>query len=215
MELYVRRFARVLIVDKTGEWDEKSDRYALGLPQTIEAVRELAYRGKWRIAADLDDAEMEPLTDWLIPRPVTSSPIVAMGGACLFLDEVDIVAPSGAKRHIRTLFRRSRHVGLSIIACTQRPANVSREVSAQSTHVLVHRLHEPRDRHYMAELLQWTDEEQYRWIRYTHDQQHGAILVDMQTRRSWAIPNKGEAKALKHINPQQSLFTGEDNENDE
>ncbi len=155
-KLYLERFPRRLLIDQTGEWAEYADIVVYTVPELSWALRKYAPTGRWTISCELDVDDMPALVDYLIPVPqLEGSPIRLCNGAVLLMDEIDLVAPpQTARREIRTLFRRSRHVGLSIVATTQRPENVSREVSAQSQHVLCMTLVEPRALEYMAELMQ-------------------------------------------------------------
>src|SRR5262245_35229824 len=122
---YLTRFPRVLIIDQTGEWTDPQkewcphiDADAVDLKTCIAAIQDHAKAGKWVIACSLDPDELPALVDWLIPVPqLERSPIRTLGGVALYLDEVDLLMPPGVPgAHARTVFRRSRHVGLSIFA---------------------------------------------------------------------------------------------------
>lgn len=195
--LYLARFPRRLLVDLTGEWEDRADAVALDVPGAVDAIRQLAPRGKWTVAVALDASELPELVDWLMPIPnLRASPILAMGGAVLLADEVDLLAaPGTASEAVRTLFRRSRHVGLSVIATSQRPANVSREVSAQSTHALALALSEPRDVDYMVDLMRWDRSGLDRWRQWTYRHRHGAVWRDLRTGQELYLPDAGAAVA--------------------
>jgi len=194
-KLYLAKFPRCLILDQTGEWYGRCDVYTSTLGTAVDAMRKLAPRTRWRVAYTLDDDRFPELVQWLIPVPnVYASPILMCGGAVLLVDEVDLLAPGGfggAPQEIRTLYRRSRHVGLSIVSATQRPANVSREVSAQSSQIIAHYLSEPRDRDYMADIMRWTPEQLARWIRWCQQHPHGAVWKEVQTGRLLLLPENG------------------------
>lgn len=200
-QLYLTRFPRRLLIDQTGEWEEPNpgigypgaDQVAYTVPGAIEAIRRLAPKGKWTVALGLDPAELPELIDWLIPVPnLKDSPVRAMGGAVLLVDEVDLLAPQGyATEPVRTLYRRSRHVGLSVVSTTQRPSNVSREVTAQCWQVMALHLSEPRDRDYMVDLMRMDLALLERWARWTRNHPHGGLWKDLRTGRLLWAPERG------------------------
>ena len=190
---YMSRMPRVLVIDQIGEWEERVDFATNSLGDVVTTMQMLRNQSKWTIAYSLSDGRFVDLVRWLIPRPnVEGSPSIAVGGMTLVIDEADLLAPTGAPEEVRTLYRRSRHVGLSIISATQRPANVSREVSAQSTHVLAYRLREPRDRDYIADLMRWDSAQITQWVAWTQVHPHGAAWKDLQEGRELWIPETGQ-----------------------
>jgi hypothetical protein len=192
--MYLSKYPRVIILDLTGEWEDKVDATAYTVPDLVQWVRETARtRGKWRVALALDKEELPALVGWLVPVPeVKRSPILAVGGAALLVDEVDLLAPPGTSSEpIRTLYRRSRHVGLTVVSTTQRPANVSREVSAQSTHAVALTLNENRDVDYMTRLMRWEVPQVQDWQRWTRQHRHGGVWRDLQTGQQLWIPESG------------------------
>lgn len=196
-DLYLARFPRRLLVDMTGEWEGQADHAALSVGDAVAGIRALAHRGQWTVTLALDPGELAELVNWLIPVPhLRRSPILAMHGAAILLDEVDLyAAPGTASEAVRTLFRRSRHVGLSVIATTQRPANVSREVSAQSTHALALDLGEPRDVDYMADLMRWDRPAVEVWRGWIRQHRHGAVWRHLQSAHQLLLPDQGPAMA--------------------
>jgi hypothetical protein len=162
--MYLARFPRRLLIDQTGEWTDPA-RYPKGypgpdvvvytVPELSWALKKYAPTGRWTIVLELDLEDLAELVNYLIPVPnLSASPILACHGAVLLCDEVDLIAPPRSLRQeVRTLYRRSRHVGLSIISTTQRPEAVSREVSAQSSHVLCLALAEPSAYEYMTDIM--------------------------------------------------------------
>jgi len=195
--LYLEKAPRVLILDLTGEWRDRVDATVDSVADAAREVRARAASGRWRIALSLDPDDMEALVHWLVPVPrLQQSPIIAVKGAVLLVDEVDLLAPQGtASRPIRTLYRRSRHVGLSVISTTQRPANVSREVSAQSTHAIALALSEPRDRDYMAKLMRWGPRDLASLEAWTRRHPHGATWKDTSSPRGLWIQDSGKVSA--------------------
>lgn len=195
--MYLERFPRRIIVDQTGEWIGKADADCDTVDDAVNAIRTLAPRGKWTVTVALDSDEFPSLVHWLIPIPrLDASPVRAVGGAILLVDEVDLVAPQGPpSKEIRTLYRRSRHVGLSVVSATQRPGNASREVSAQSQHVIAHYLSEPRDRDYIADVMRWDRRQVSQWLEWCRKHPHGAAWKDVQAGRLLWLPESGPPRS--------------------
>lgn len=192
-DYYLERMPRRLLLDFTGEWESRADAVVGTVSALAGAVRRYARRGRWTIALAFDTDEMPELIDWLIPVPdLRRSPVVAVSGCVILVDEVDLIAPQGtATRPVRSLYRRSRHVGLSVVSCTQRPENVSREVSAQTTQAIALRLPEPRAQDYMGRLLGWDDSTLERWQAWTRQHPHGGYWRDLGTGLSLWLPESG------------------------
>lgn len=185
-EYWLRPFPRRLLIDATGEYQDRADVVTFDAPDTIDAVLELAPRGRWTIAAAIDpDDDLPQLVDWLMPLPeLHRSPVVALGGAVLLIDEADLAAPPGDRRkHLRNLFRRGRHIGLSIVATTQRPESVSREVSSQCPQALLLRLVEPAALEYMRTITQLPPAAVQALRRYWEQHPHGGLWLDRSTGR--------------------------------
>lgn len=191
--LYLRRFPRRILLDNTGEWGQPTpgvhypgpDAVVETIPQLSWQMRQRAEKGRWTLSIETGLDALPELVDYLIPVPdISRSPIRMVGGAVLLVDEVDLVAPpQTARPEVRTLYRRSRHAGLSVVSTTQRPENVSREVSAQSQHVLCLHLVEPRGLEYMGDLMQTDLTELATW---TKKHPHGGLWYEVRTgRRLW------------------------------
>lgn len=193
--MYLSHFPRRILVDQTGEWSDPAryprapgrpgfpgpDFVVQTVPELSWAIHKLAPTGRWTIAVELDLEDLAELVDYLIPVPqLGRSPILACHGAVLLADEVDLIAPPRSLRQeVRTLYRRSRHVGLSIVSTTQRPEAVSREVSAQSSQVLCLALTEPGAFDYMADLM--GTEIADHLAAWTRRHPHGGLWLDRLT----------------------------------
>lgn len=185
---------RKIIVDNLSEWYDYSDAECYDVAETVDAIRYLAReRSRWCVTIQLDQDNLEEFVSWMIPIPnISQSPILLMGGAALFVDEADYVAPPRAmSEEVRTLYRRSRHVGLTVISATQRPANVSREVSAMSTQAVMLALSEPRDIRFMAETLGLTPAELQQWARWVQKHRHGGLWWHRQSNRLCLMDDSG------------------------
>ena len=192
--LYLSKMPRVLILDMTGEWEGKVDAMTYDVSECVQTIRNLArLRGRWTVSLALNPDELHALVAWLVPVPnVKASPVLAVGGMALLVDEVDLLAPPGtASEPIRTLYRRSRHVGLTVVSTTQRPANVAREVSAQSTHAVVLTLNENRDVEYVTKFMRWDLPALDRWRRWTRQHPHGGQWRNLQSGQVAWIPESG------------------------
>jgi len=189
--LFVARFPRRLVWDVTGEWTGRADVEAHDVASLHGALAGVARRGRWTIRLTADLGELAGVARYLVPVPdVSRSPVRALGGAVLLADEADLWAPPGGLAEgVRTLWRRSRHAGLSIVACTQRPEAVSREVSAQSRYVLVLRQVEPRAYDYLGRLLGC--DLRPGLLAWTEREPHGGVLADLWTRRYYWLSDAG------------------------
>lgn len=193
--MYLSKFPRRILVDQTGEWSEPSryprapghpgypgpDFVVQTVPELSWAIHKLAPTGRWTIVIELDLDDLPELVDYLIPVPdIGASPIVACHGAVLLADEVDLIAPPRSLRQeVRTLYRRSRHAGLSIVSTTQRPEAVSREVTAQSSQMLCLALAEESAYDYMTGFMgAEIDQHLEGWTR-RHP--HGGLWMDRTT----------------------------------
>jgi hypothetical protein len=199
--LYLSRFPRRILLDQTGEWSDPA-RYPSGfggadviaqtVPELSWCLKKYAPTGKWTIVLELGLDDLPELVDYLIPIPrVELSPIYRCHGAVMLCDEVDLIAPPRSLRQeVRTLYRRSRHVGLSVVSTTQRPEAVSREVSAQSTQVLCLALIEPNAIDYMADLMGTELEGSLQ--TWTRKHPHGGLWLEKGTGRKLWMTEAGD-----------------------
>lgn len=215
--MYLAKFPRRILLDQTGEWTDPS-RFPQGYPGpdvTVYSVPELSYAlhkyaptGKWTIAASIDLEEMPDLVDYLIPIPdIAQSPIFACHGAVLLVDEVDLVAPPRSLlKEVRTLYRRSRHAGLSVVSTTQRPEAVSREVTAQSGQMLCLALTERSAYAYMSDAM-GTDltTSLPGWVR---QHPHGGLWWERQTGRKLWLSESGAFVTPRAAGPRAARPSG-------
>lgn len=191
---WLSQYPRRILMDYTGEWEQYSDASTDDVQQLSEALRRFARRGQWTISYY---GELGPLVNYLLPLPdLERSPIRAVGGAALLADEVDIIAPPrDLSPPVRTLYRRGRHVGLTILSLTQRPEAVSREVSSQSNQALILQLADRRAYEYCeglghVELYQ-------RLTAWTSKYPHGGVWWDLRTREErWLTASDKSGKWL-------------------
>lgn len=149
---------RLVIVDQTGEWMSQAD--AIGAQrcenyaELMDALARNSYSARFRIVCELYPDDVEALGRKLVPVPgIDRSPVRALGGMTLMLDEVDRVVSAGYVGSLRDIWRRGRHAGLNVLAASQRPCNVSKEVTSNSDVIAILRLHEPNDVAYLADAL--------------------------------------------------------------
>lgn len=173
--LWADRQARVLVLDQTGEFIEPGALVVDTMPQLVAALRQVAGRDRWRICAMIPETDYPALARLLLPgvQSRVRSYCEAVGGLALIVDECDLVAGRGADHAVTSLWRRGRHVGLSLIAATQRPADVHRVVTSQSQWISISQLHEGRDRDYIRALLPSSARDAFDGL-----QQYWALLLD-------------------------------------
>lgn len=155
---FLPRAPRLLIVDQTGEWQEKMPKAPvyLGFEETLQGLRGLARTKEWRAITYLEPEEVMRLSEEVLlpPGRIAKGYSYSVGGMAILLDEVDTLVPiSNAPLPLRSLWRRSRHGGLTVFAATQRPGNVSKEVTSQCRWLAVLRQHEARDVLYLASVI--------------------------------------------------------------
>lgn len=150
------RHRRRITLDTVGECARLYPRAtpAHGLVQLLQLLRAFHEHDAfaWHIVASLSVKETGELLRLLAPTGPTAghSLAAAWGGLALEIFELDIIAPVDRSERqtseaIRNAYARGRHYGLSMIAATQRPHQIDRNVTAQSTHVVTFQMHEPAD----------------------------------------------------------------------
>lgn len=159
---WVRHEPRIIIIDP-GEWRMKHTsagafpgaRLTEGADGIRDAILDAVESGEreWVIIADADRDELERLQDLLIPPGRwDDSPVPALGGVAIFLDEVDLSMPKGDGR-LSGFNRRGRHVSLSTYMATQRPGSVNKECTSMVDFLLILSLDEVNDVKYLRERL--------------------------------------------------------------
>ena len=152
---------RRITIDVTGECEElyPNAHVAVGFPDALRALETWASRGleRWHLVAVLDAQESAALAATLVPiyRPGKKALSADLGGVCLECSELDVYLPvSGANATVTaawtTVLARGRHASCSIIAATQRPAQVARIVTSQASRVIAFATHEPLDVQWLA-----------------------------------------------------------------
>lgn len=158
-DLWVRPAPRVLTLDQTGEASRTYPDATVstrGLKDTLDALRVCARLGTWHVLAALNDKDVAPLFDRLVPEFGADRPSLAdaLGGLAVECGEVDMIAPNaGCPPEVLSAWRRGRHVGLSLLCATQRPASCARDVSAQADVLFSFQTSETRDVRFIADML--------------------------------------------------------------
>lgn len=185
--LFVDPAPRVIALDVTGEWEGLPGfphvaRSLDGLLRALEHFgRERARR--WHIAAQLGDDETQELARLLVPEMAPRTGLAAAwNGLALAVDEADTFAPQSAESHVRALWKRGRHAGLSIYAATQRASSCHRDVTSQSRWLVVTQTHEPRDLAYLRSLLPAAAYQAVEQLPRYH-----AVLFDALHRRAYEL----------------------------
>jgi len=155
--LFLDRYPRALILDPLNEWpQERADFGRIYRVQRAQDLRPTLARAvrdgaRWRIYAALGAGAAPDLARCLVPevlRPIGAFPL-HVGGMALYAGELDLFAPTTAGEEVVGLWRRGRHVGLSIFAASQRPHGISRIVTSMSGWLLITKTIEPRDLAYL------------------------------------------------------------------
>lgn len=150
---------RAIIVDPVGEFRRErfKDRNArvFDLAEIPGALRTLTRRERWRLVADIPASSFPILARSLVPERLAVEPSLALavGGCTLVCDEIHTIASHSAPQEVQELWQRGRHVGLSILAATQRPAKVSRTVTSMSQVLIACQTHEPADLAYLRDIF--------------------------------------------------------------
>lgn len=156
------RERRAIILDFTGDF--YNNRRELGadveIAETWEDARRIlprlaARRDRWRIITFLTRAELPSLARALLPDRLHSGASVsrALGGVTLVCDELNQFAPHSADEEILNLWRRGRHVGLSLLGASQSPTEVHPVVRGMSRFLVLFHLHEPNALAYFAKMI--------------------------------------------------------------
>lgn len=153
--LFAESVPRALVLDAIGnprDWMSWPGAVVVESEQQVAAaLRDHASRAHWRIVwlTELDDPAVDRVAQLLVPSsPLGFSYADAVGGMALICDEVAEMMPNKSGDQVRKrgeLWRRGRHRRLSIFAGTQRIADVSRTVTAQSRYFICCPQNEPRD----------------------------------------------------------------------
>lgn len=155
------RHSRRITLDSMGECEAlyPNAHRAFGLDAVYEAMNAWAQENVtvWHLVAVLDETEVGLLMARLAPQydGKTESLSKALGGVCVESFEIDLYLPvSGAGGQVTRAFQnaiaRGRHVGLSLLCATQRPAQCHRILTSQSQHVISFAMHEPGDLRWLA-----------------------------------------------------------------
>lgn len=143
---------RVIVVDPIGDYPLSGPR-VFTIADALSQVREHVYRGRtaWRVVLSVGRDQIGGLVDSVVPPlDVYGSWCRSVGGITVVLDEVGLLTPRGqGGEKISALFRVGRHAEISVVAATQRPVNVSKEVIAQADRVIAYRLTDPDDIAYL------------------------------------------------------------------
>jgi SpoVK/Ycf46/Vps4 family AAA+-type ATPase len=76
------------------------------------------------------------------------------GNCWLFVDEIDLyMNHMNADENLRKIIRYGRHRGVNLVAIAQRPANVHRDLTAQSDYIVIFSTVENRDVEYLAKRI--------------------------------------------------------------
>lgn len=85
-----------------------------------------------------------------------------------------------------SIYRRSRQVGLRLIACVQNPGDIPAAIYSNSSTVLVHTLYDSADRKVIADLMNWnTQFDHRREMRYLGEMPRGWCIARLASKESY------------------------------
>lgn len=191
---------RAIILDTTGDFiANRRDLEASGTVAVAETwddvvatlPRLAAARDRWRLVTFLSQAECVELAGALLPERLFTGKSVAraLGGCALVCDELSQFAPHNADEKILNLWRRGRHVGLTILGASQAPADVSPVVRGMSRYLVLFHLHEPNALGYFARMIPPA-------ILAAHETlgPHECIVFDTEARAGWHLGADGKVR---------------------
>jgi hypothetical protein len=162
-KLFLSRCPRALILDPLGEHLDRSARepgYKYYQANTVDEVRRqlraaVQAGDRWRVVAPLPPKDAPQVAQLLLPNVVIGHNAFPwhVGGMALVCEELDTIAPTNPDPAIESLWRRGRHVGLTVLGATQRPHRVARIITAMSSHLVICATHEPADVEYFERVL--------------------------------------------------------------
>lgn len=160
-KLFLSRCARALIFDPLGEHEkDREPGFKYFTAYTADDVKRALVRAaqsgpRWRVVAPLSPKDAPLVARMLLPEVVVGHNAFPhhVGGMAIVCEELDTIAPTNADPAIESLWRRGRHVSLTVLGATQRPHRVSRIITSQSTHLLICQTHEPADMDYFKSFL--------------------------------------------------------------
>lgn len=160
LRVWAGMYPRQLVLDTTGEWSSPEGffngeiQWAGTAGEVSKALKAVADFSRWRVVVPTERLEAEQLIQLLVPihRPGRSSFPRAVGGMALIVDEAAELSPNNP-RAVRPVWLRGRHHGLSVLAASQRAADVGRMVTSQSEWVAVTQTTEPLDLAYWRGFL--------------------------------------------------------------
>jgi hypothetical protein len=157
-DMFTSKAPRVLTLDATGESGLRNPDSVVvfGLAELLDAFDAAADFPRWNIVASLDDDEYEALFDLLVPKHAAG--VVGLselyGGMAIECGECDVIAPNGqTPKAIKAAWKRGRHVCLSLLMGTQRPAECDRIVTSQANYIAAFPTAEPRDLAFLSQAM--------------------------------------------------------------
>lgn len=189
---------RAIILDFTGDFyanvrDLGAD---VEVAETFEDLRRIvprlaARRDRWRLITFLTREEFPQLARALLPDRLHSGASVsrALGGVSLVCDELNQFAPHSADETVLNLWRRGRHVGLSLLCASQSPTEVHPVVRGMSRYLVLFHLHEPNALAYFAKMIPAN-------VLARHESlgQHECLVWDAEARTGYVLDARSKVR---------------------
>jgi len=209
------RCPRAVIVDPMGE--HSADVPAgtkLYRVRTLDELRRTLQRApregsRWRVVALIPASFGPEIAKMLLPEVVEDHNAYSyhVRGMALYIEELDKFAPTFAPEETQGLWRRGRHVGLSVHATTQRPHGVSRSVTAMAGWWIICQTHEPADVDYLAKVLPneamaCVESLPWQWAVLFSPRTRVWYLLNREHKvMRWGDPSHAHAHASAHVTP--------------
>lgn len=142
---------RLMVFDPMHEYSDLAGSVVVKtVRQVIAAMKRATFRVVWQPDDDTDFDGKAFKADFVL---FCKAAFIA-GNLCMLVEELELVTrPTWAPAAWRNCTKRGRHVGLCILAATQRPADADKAFWSSCTYIRCHALRETEDGQRMARAL--------------------------------------------------------------
>ncbi len=167
------------------------------MAETMDDVRRLLPRlakyPSWRLITFVNKLESIELARTFLPERLHTGASLsrALGGCALVCDELNQLAAHNADESVLNLWRRSRHVGLSILGGSQAPTEVHPVVRGMSRFLVLFHLHEPNALAYFARVIPPAVLEEHSRL-----EQHECLVWDAEQRCGYVLDRAAKVRKV-------------------
>jgi DNA helicase HerA-like ATPase len=137
----IEEHRRVFIFDTVGEYEGAIESFEAGVQATLEAQEKRRFKIAFRIVNDEDALRLMRLV-YDVPRTLV-----------VFEETSFYCSPSYLPEELARFVRYGRHREISQIYISRRPAEISRDLTAQSDIIVSFQQHEPADLEYLGRVM--------------------------------------------------------------